>query len=281
MTEEIPRLSYSIAKVLLNRSVKHAWQAHRLLGGGDGQESSAEMELGSMVEALMGLGEVDRLVMVDAEDWRTKEAKAQRDAIRAQGKIAVLAKKYGEAFTIAEQLKLSLAAKGISLDGEQQKRLEWNSPNPFNPVSLGVACSGVADLIRFTDGWAEVLDLKITDNASPAAFARNAINLGYDVQAAAYIEAVNILFPDFAGRVKYKILACEPYAPFVVQPYELDGGMLELGARKWSRAVAAWGKALAWKKWPDYGPNTMRLEAPMWAVSNEMAEGLTEEGSEA
>jgi len=54
---EIPRLSPSIAKILLQKSPLHAWNAHRLLGGKGSKPSAAQIK-GSAVDAIVFGGTV-------------------------------------------------------------------------------------------------------------------------------------------------------------------------------------------------------------------------------
>ena len=48
----IPALSYSIAKILIGESPRHAWCAHPLLGNMRG-EPTAEMDFGQVAHKLM------------------------------------------------------------------------------------------------------------------------------------------------------------------------------------------------------------------------------------
>ena len=111
MPTETVRLSPSIAKILLDKSPKHAWNAHRLLGGQTKKPSAAQIK-GEAVDKLIFGGEVPKL---------TKSALEEAEAI-------------------AGAVKDALLARGIF--GTAQYRLEWNN---------GVTdCSGVVDLFDST-----------------------------------------------------------------------------------------------------------------------------------
>src|SRR5678810_1371016 len=111
--KEVIRLSPSIAKILLDKSPKHAWLAHRLLGG-QGKKPSAAQVKGSYIDALVFGGEVPKASAAVAE----------------------------ESAVIAGHIKDALQARGIV--GTPQYRIEWNSD--------GAECSGVVDLFNYNQG---------------------------------------------------------------------------------------------------------------------------------
>lgn len=272
MTTETPRLSPSIAKTLLNRSPLHAWAEHRLLGNKP-REASAEMQEGRLLEALLYGLPMDAFTIIDADSFRTNDAKAQRDAAIAAGKIPVLRTKFDEADQASEPMRQAFAAKGIDLDaGKKQVRLEWNSIRPGGQTSgEGVACSGVLDQLVLDEarGIAIIRDLKTTDNAHPKAIARKMVDMGYDVQAAAYEEAVAALYPWAAGRIEFQFVYVERGFPHAVTVAELAGSMQELGRTRWRRAVETWGRCLATNRWPDYSNIPVRLEALPWQINQD------------
>src|SRR3990167_1259095 len=74
-----PSLSASLAHVLLTRSPKHAWLAHpRLNPAWEPDESEARQDIGTIVHALLLEGDASRVVVIEAEDYRTKAAKEAR-----------------------------------------------------------------------------------------------------------------------------------------------------------------------------------------------------------
>lgn len=272
----IPRLSPSIASVLLDRSAAHAWQAHRLLGGGLREESSPAMEKGKILEILLGLGDIKKLVVVDAKDWRTKVAQEAREVAEMEGRTPVLAAKYTEYEAAAESIIERLAAKKVHMVGATQVRLEWQSQPMDARAAKGVACSGVADLIQSEGGKCLISDLKIVDNAHPDALARNMVTMGRDLQAAAYVEAWEMLHPQDAGRTEFRLICCEAKPPYAATIAYLDGSFIELGRRRWGRAVQEWGLCLATNRWPDYSHDFVRLSPLGWQLSQEEGASMTQ-----
>jgi hypothetical protein len=274
MDKQTVRLSASVAKVLLERSPLHAWQAHRLLGGGI-KKTSESMERGKLLEKFILGADLDKIVLVDAADWRTKAAKEAREAAEQEGKQAVLAEKYNEATEQAEAITKAIAAQGVVFNGESQVRVEWNSPNPeIGGQGEGVPCSGYLDHLVMDKNSATIYDLKIVENASPASVQRMMTQYGYDIQHAAYLEAVQVMHPELAGRVKFKFVFCEPEAPHACNVAELAGSMAELGTRKWYRAVSQWGRCVAANQWPGY--LSQRIEAASWQLTQEQEQEFSE-----
>jgi len=257
-----PSLSASIAHKLVTRSPLHAWHAHPKLGAGEREDPTAAMDNGTLVHRML-LGKGPDLVRVEADDWRTKAAKEARDAAREAGKLAVLAEKLDAAIVLSETLTKRLKDEhGIVLDGLSEVTAVWREGD--------VWCRG-----RF-DHWKElgvagtIYDLKFVDNASPEAFARHMVNYGSDIQEAAYVSAVETLYPPMAGRVRFWFIAIESSPPHPIQVYGSAGSMRELGRRKWRRAVDLWSSCLSSGKWPGYGSDVLTVEAPAWEVAKDM-----------
>lgn len=253
--DELPRLSQSIAKIGLSRSWAHAHHAHRLLGGGGTDESSKAKDTGKVLEALIYGAPVDSFVIIDAEDFRKKEAKEQRDKAYDDGKTPVLASDWAEFKLTAEILKGRLADQGVIFqNGEYQKKIEW-------ACSLtGANCKGFLDYYNPGIIW----DLKTCQDASPAAVWRSVTNFGYDVQYAAYTDGIETLYPELVGRSRFIFAFCEVEAPFAVQLYELSERKKDIGRNKWHYAKCKWVECLETGVWPSYFTGVGIVEAKKW-----------------
>ena len=274
---EIPRLSPSIAKILLQRSPLHAWQAHRLLGGVK-KAASKEMDEGRLIEAILFGMPLDDIQLLDFDSYRTTAAKDARDKALAEGLIPILAEQFNKYSLAADPMQKALAAKGIDLSaGQKQVRFEWQSLNPQAPgMGKGVACSSVLDqlLLEEKAGKCLIRDLKTTDNAHPRNIQRKMMDMGYDIQEAAYREAVNEKYPWTAGRTEFEFVYVEREAPYAVTVAKLAGSMQEVGQRRWQRAVQTWGQCLNTRRWPDYSPVPVRIEVLPWQLTQEAEQEL-------
>src|ERR1700677_3058420 len=89
-----PSLSSSIANVLLQQSPLHAWMAHPRLNPNFQRESDSRADIGSIAHAIFLERDESKIVIVQANDWRTNLAKQARDDAHAQGKYAILEPKF-------------------------------------------------------------------------------------------------------------------------------------------------------------------------------------------
>lgn len=263
---EVPSLSASIAHVILAQSPLHAWHRHPRLGGGDAVQSPA-MTAGTLAHALL-LGADDRIVVVDADDWRTKAARERRDELVAAGKVPVLARDHAEVALAVDVWRLRLHEAGVVLSGQSEVAVEW--------AADGVLCRGMMDhlITHYRPGAGAIYDLKTTTaSCHPEACARRAVDHGLDLQAAAYLEAVEALHPEAAGRVHYAWLWVELEPPHAVTVATPSGAMLALGRAKWRRAREVWQRCLSSSRWPGYTDGAQAvLEPPQWAIAAEIRE---------
>lgn len=264
---EVPRLSASIANILVTRSALHAYDAHRLLGG-NRKEATKAMETGKLLEKFVLGADLDKLVIVDADSWRGKEAQAARAKAEEDDLQAVFKGDYEEAQETAKRIVAQFEAEGFDLrsaTGQAQVRVEWESHE-------GVLCSGVIDWLDLKRGI--IIDFKTTNDASDQHIQRSIFQNGYDIQAQAYEEAVTTLHPELAGRLKTFFLFAETATPYAVNPVQLAGSMAELGRRKWQRAKDTWAECLRSGVWPGYARKDKRIEATAWQLSAEMEMNL-------
>lgn len=255
-----PEFSASTAKVLIAKSPRHA-QADRETP----RDPSKTMDRGSVLHALV-LGKGARFRVIDAADWRTTAAKEARDAAREQGLIPVLVDEFAEYNATAAKVRAALDDRGLRLDGRSELAVRFTEQTTHGPLGCRV---------MLDHGWLEgpragiVLDLKFTTDASPAAVEKNAENMGYAIQAAAYTRAITQLRPELAGRVQFLFAFCEVDSPNAINVTSGDGAFRELGERRWRRACETWAKCLETKTWPAYGVGINNLTAPAWALARE------------
>jgi hypothetical protein len=261
---ERPSLSQSIAHTLLTKSPLHAWQEHPRLGGVR-RGATASMRKGSLVDSLL-LGDGSEIVVIDAPDFRTKEAQKLRDAALAQGKTPILPKELEPARETVDSIRASLEGHGIELAGHSQFAVEWTEDTIHGPIF----CRGKLD--HFSLETRTIYDLKTSNSAHPAACARHVLDYGYHIQQAAYTRAIEKLHPALLGRLDFVFLFVEPTPPYAVTPARLTGPFRELGMRQWDRACETWAWCLSRNIWPGYADGIVALEPPPWALAQDLAE---------
>lgn len=262
----VPSLSASIAKLLIDRSPRHAWAAHPRLGGAP-RESTESMDSGTLIHRLL-LGAGADLVVIDASDYRTNAAKAAREAARAEGKFPVLIGKLAEANENAAKLREQLRAFGIELNASSEVPIEWVEDAGTAPVT----CRAMLDHIDLERGL--IWDLKTITSAHPDACARAMTVYGYDVQEAAYRSALRHLRPELSGREEFTFVFMELEPPHCVLPVRSDGQFRAMGDARWQRAVSMWKACIEADEWPGYATDTVRLSPPPWALAKALSEGF-------
>lgn len=261
----VPRLSQSTANILLNQSPAHAYAHHKLLGN-VAKKTTKALDLGTLIDALLlGPGK-KKFRVLDFDNFTTKAAKAAKADAIAADEIPVLREKYEEAETVCEILRYRMGAEGIDLGiGETHVELEWTNPE------TGVLCRGELDHLYLP----MIRDVKTTASAKPEAFARSVSSFGYDVQQAAYTEAIEVLHPDLIGRVSFEFVACEVEEPYAVTPIELDAQFRAIGRAKWISACRQWKECLESNRWPGYGRAIVSPKP--WQLSEALGlEGVSE-----
>lgn len=254
---ERPALSSSIATTLVTQSPLHAWAQHPKLGGTKGSGHTKAKDGGTLFHELV-LGEGKGIVVIDAGDYKTKAAQADRDAAHAAGLTPVLRGAFEEASVAAAKIRARFEDLGIVFDGESEIAITWEVETALGPV----LCRGLMDHLREVDGI--IYDLKSTRDAHPREFGKSCVTYGYDIQHAAYVQAVEQLRPELAGRVQFKFLCAELDEPHAVMVGTPKGGLRELGQRRWRRAVETWAGCLVANAWPGYGAQD--VDAPRWAI---------------
>lgn len=251
----VPSLSSSIAKLLLYRSPRHAWIAHPKLNPDYKPVFEAKFDLGSAAHALLLEG-ADRMVAVDADDWRTKAAKEARDVARIEGKHPVLAHQYADVQAMVKACHQAVAdsedLKGYTISGEggiSEHTVVWHEGETYFRSRID----------RVSTDRRLILDYKSTENAEPSAWMRTMMGLGGDIQAAFYLRALKN--PD----AKFVFIVQEVEPPYAVSFIGMPPAFVELGQRKVEHAIVLWKQCMASGQWPAYSNRVLWAEPPAWA----------------
>ncbi len=263
-----PSLSSSIAKILVMQSPSHAWHAHPRLNPHHRPEESEDFDRGSAAHSLLLEGD-DRMVECPFNDWRTNAAKDMRDKVRLEGKLPLLTKHIGAVRKMVEIAKKYL----------QESELELRIEDCFAERTVIWQAGGIWKRARFDLQVKErpvILDYKSTETADPLSFSRQIIAMGYDVQAAFYLEAYEAMEPTRYGDVdeppeptaNFIFLVQERTEPFACSLIGVDPMMLDLGQQKCEFASKLWKQCLDSGKWPGYPRNIAWASPPAWALEN-------------
>lgn len=254
-----PSLSASLAGTLVEKSARHAWHKSRRLNPKFEDDSNGAMDFGKAAHALMIEGDA-RVVIVEHDDWRTNDAKAQRDAAKKAGRIPLLEKDWGKLSRMIragrEQLAEHRDAFDAFRDGVGERSIFWRDMSPSRPIW----CRIRADWLNVPK--LKIFDYKTTENAAPAAWgSRQLWNLGFDIQSSFYglgcERAYNEPFSFF-------FIVQEVDEPFALSVVSLDPEAAEIADYRRDLAMEAWAQCMARQQWPGYSARTSFLPPPAW-----------------
>lgn len=249
-----PSLSAHIAHILLDQSPRHAWFAHARLNPDYQPEESEAFDVGKACHAFLLEGE-SGFVLIEAENFRTKEAREKRDAARAAGKIPLLASRWDDVQQMAHAARVQLARheKPIPFTGgKPEQTLVWQEGG----VWLRARLDWLHEDHRTVDDYKSC-----GASAHPAAWSRTLFNQGADLQAALYTRGVKRLFgvePDF------RFVCQETYAPYCLSVIGLDPEAMAFAQQKLDVALSTWAECVRSNTWPSYPLRTCYAEAPGW-----------------
>jgi hypothetical protein len=255
---EVPSLSASIAKILVNSTPMHAKAAHPRLNPNFERVEEEKFDVGNIAHSLILEGNADKLALIEADDWRKKETREERDAARTAGLIPLLAKDYQRVETAVAAIRTQLMARDIEpalfTDGKPEQMIVWEE--------RGVTCRALVDWLR--DDFLAVDDLKTTSrSANPVLWANRTLwSIGADVQYAFNrrgVKAVTGKEPEF------RFVLAETTPPFAIGVVSLAPSANDLAEVKVDRALERWRECMENDDWPGYPEATYYAEAPAWA----------------
>ena len=200
----------------------------------------------------------DRIVRVQADDWRTKAAKDQRDAAQANGQYAVLERQYVDIVdmcTTAERYLATTELADVLATGDAESTVIWQEKD------IWYRCR--PDLMSVDRRI--VIDYKSTTSAAPDAIAKQIGRMGYDLQAEFYTRGVQAV----TGRedVAFVFLFQEITAPYACSLVSLSNAYRQVGQAKVTRAVASWNFCVTTNNWPGYTPQILYVEPKPWDLT--------------
>lgn len=247
----MPSLSNSLLKVLLTKSPAHARLAHPVLNPAYVPYESDRFSLGTAAHAALLEG-IDEVVVVEADDWRTKEAKLQRDHAQALGKTVLLRKHYKDVQAMYGAARSFIARtpllEKVFAAGKPEQGLFWEE----GPIW----CRSLIDWL--SDDREVIVDYKTTSATNPDDFIRSMPGFGYDTQAVFYTRGMQALGHD----PEFYFLVQEDSAPFACYLVQASESMWDMGESKVKRGIAMWTDCLTRDSWPGYPDRVYMAEAP-------------------
>jgi hypothetical protein len=271
-----PSLTQTLAKILLDQSPLHAYQAcprlHVLADEeDDGEKYDKAKAIGNAAHKLM-LDRGKEIAVGEFNDWRKKEAQEfKANAIFAH-KEPILRKHFE---TAGEMVELAID----QLNRIPDCRNAFTSGDPEVVIANcedGIWLRSMIDWI--TPDLREVWDYKTGgQSASPHDTSRRMASDGWHIQAAMHERILDKLDPKGAGRRRYLYVAQENEPPYALTVNEISESALTIGRKQISYAFTTWAICLIRGIWPSYPARIIRPELPTWAESQWLNRELSEE----
>lgn len=193
----------------------------------------------------------DEVVVAPIVDRRTKEGKSIWEQFKGdnEGKEIITHEEREQMLAMRAAVRAHPAASLLLTGGKAE-------------VSVFAEEGGVYCKARFDYLTNAIIDLKTTEDASPAGFARSVANYGYHIQAAHYLamaKAVGLEVKEFI------LIAVEKSGPHAVACYKLDPADILLADAERRRLIQLHASCSEFNAWPAYSREIETLTLPKWA----------------
>lgn len=238
-----PALGSTSLKTLATRTPAHyQWeQAH--------PKTSDAFTLGTAAHSMILEADTSGIVIVEADNWLTKDAKAAKAYALSVGKQPLLTKEWKQVIAMRDAVMAHPIARDLFTDHQAEQSVFWEEEG------LALKCR--------PDAWkpGQLVDLKTTINADPREFGKTAYKYGYHQSAAHYIDGVKAATGE---ELPFTFVLVEKTAPYLVSVVRLDDEAVEAGRALNDRAKRIYRECVESGYWPGY-PDAEPISLPMWA----------------
>ena len=244
----------AVSKSVLDRIARSPLHARAYLDGAR-EEPTASMQFGTALHtAVLEPRRFADEYHVFEGDRRTKAGKEAYELLIASGATILSRADFDAVLAMELAIRQHPVASELLQDGIAEASVFWQDER------TGLECKARPDWWHRERGL--VVDLKTTDDASPAGFARSVANYRYHLQAAHYRAGT--------GCSRFIFIAVEKKAPYAVAVYELDNDAIRAGAELQASLLGQYASCLEFGVWPGYPSIT--AEPPRWAVDDMFSE---------
>lgn len=215
----------------------------------------------------MILGYGPKLIVHDYDPDKVKSPKAtnawkaQQAEVRESGDILLLPDEYAEIKAMADALwahpraRLLLQADG----GQPEQSIFWHDEE------FGIWRRCRVDWLRSQRrGRMIVVDYKTAVCAEPKAFARAAVDHGYNQQDPFYCDGVRAV--GLEDEPAFVFVVQEKKPPYLVSVIELDSDLTTIGRHLNREAMQTYATCKRADVWPGYSDGIELVSAPAWYV---------------
>lgn len=247
-----PSLTQSLAKVLLEKSPRHAWLKSPQLNPdwtpGETEGYDADRAIGNAAHAYM-LGRGKHVEVMKFTNFRSKDAQEVRDAAMDAGRVPILPHHDERARAMVDAGRVQLAARKYDM--------LFKVPE-YGRSEVVIACRHDRLWLRAMVDWLGpngriVADYKTGGmNCAPHAIDAKMKSGGVEIQAAMHELILDTIDPDNAGRRQHIFVFQENDAPYALSAFPLSEEWLTMGRKQLAMAIDQWRACMTSKHWPLY-----------------------------
>ena len=251
-----PSLSHSILRLMLDKSPRHAWFAHPKLGPASApKEPSSAMIDGTVLHQII-LGRGEAVQVIDADSYRGKEAREERDSAMSRGVTPILAGRFAELRICADEVLAQLR--------DDPEAASFFAPGKSEAIAIcrigPVWCRAMVDRLPDAEG-APLWDLKSTGQSARPEDWERALAKRYASQAAFYRLVTGQALKRPVGEMRFAVFETAP--PYAVSLVACGDSMIEAAEAEILRGIKQWATCIVTDEWPGYGRGVHRIEAPV------------------
>lgn len=255
-----PSISQSIAKLLIAKSPLHAWSAHPRLNPDYEQNDDKKFDLGNAAHSLM-LARGKEIAIIEHDSYRTKAARAEREAAIARNVTPILGFQYAKANRLVEAAREQLTLRRLNVFdpevGSSEAVLIWQERRIWARQMLD----------WLSDDRITYCDYKTTDeSAAPATLGRKMWNDGWHIQAAMCERGLNAIDNNLIVR-RFLFVCQETQPPYQLTVAEIDEDALKIGRQQLDYAFELFERCQQEDVWPGYKTDIVHPAIPSWAES--------------
>ena len=264
----MPAVSASLLTAIARECPRAAWWQSWLNPQPPADDSTDATDAGTIAHGILLEGSEQGISLGDFPDWRTKDAKAWRESIRALGNIPILAHKMPPIRAMVAE-----ARRYLDEDVQPVEPAVWAAFQPGGGESETTIVWQDGETLcrirpdRLSADRKLIVDYKTGGTtAEPDTWGRTQmVRMGYYMSAAFYARGIEATF---GVQPDYVFLVQEQEPPYLCSLVGTDPHAFELGAAKINFALDLWQRCVKTGKWSGYPGRVVYPELPAWEQAN-------------
>jgi hypothetical protein len=209
------------------------------------------------------LGAGPDVVVVNADSWRTKAARAVKDQAHEAGEVPLLEAEHDRVLEMVAAVRRHPIAGPLfaAEAGAAEQTLVWRDPE------TGVWCRALYDWMRHRGEGRRLIvaDYKTAASADPKAVAKAMNDHGYERQGDWYLAGARVLGLTGDLDPVFVLVVQEKEPPYLITVAQPNGFALRYAALANRKAIAVYRECAATGVWPGYADGVIDLPLPPYA----------------